>query len=279
MVLAQKDKLGLECVHIKSPEDDDGLDALIREHTAQRPEERRKIAAVGKSKLNGLLKYYLDKQENVSILSNFDIDPSIILTPAEINALLSAIIYCNAKKGLIEYKLSLFATELVKNSYAAGHNEFVLDFSDLGEQVHRLCKRIIAAKKRPINITIYGELGNDCGNFSKHAHFNINGNVYSPCLGMHAEYCSFTISGYAQGTNSAYYMLGSSGKSCSFKTPNEETLGTFISYIPRILNHKIYFIHPDGKEELVRTDDKLSELVKALGLVKNELGFYRRKIT
>ncbi|MBS3122949.1 hypothetical protein J4434_08780 [Candidatus Woesearchaeota archaeon] len=242
-------------VHIKRPSDDgldDGLDALIRGYTTQKPDERRKVKVVGENKLGRMFRFYLEEQHHVNFLDGFERIPRLVLTPSEINSLLNAIILFDDEKEAIEYKLSVFVTQLIKKSYTVGYNNFVLDFSQLEKQTRYLGKNLVAKPKNPIYIKIYGDLSDDCGLNAKYVHFDIDGNVNSPCLGVNAEHCSFTITGNVKGIYLGAHILGWSGKACSFKTPNKKTLETFKMYIPNGYNHMIYFIHPNGTEELIK---------------------------
>ncbi|MBI4453659.1 hypothetical protein HY636_03370 [Candidatus Woesearchaeota archaeon] len=285
---------GLTQVHIKGPGDDDlgeglddGLDDLIRRHTAQRPEDKKAIEVIGERKFGELWVKY---ERALNIVDTLKVDLieeylgkiiTDVLTPQDIEEFLKlTAAYENSQ--YYQKCTTKIVNKLIENSHTAGHSEFVLDTRNLLKPLDNLCTRLRASGDKPINIIINGTVGKDfgfsagysvsfttngdvgsCGYNSTCSNFTIKGNV--DYISNPGNYSSFNIDGnlraYSLGVsnNSSLTITGEIeelevsvySKNCTFKTPNPKTLDVFLRRIPLFEGHKIYFINEEGNEKQV----------------------------
>ena len=255
-------------VHIKGPDDDildgsladgldeddldDGLSDLIRGYTAQKPDERKEIEVVGEHKFSGLFrknehcleidaKYKLD--DPIKAYNYINENVKEILTPSEINAFLqTTTVYEDNKR--YSRRTGEFISQLIQNSYDAGHNNFVLNTT---KSMSYVGLELEGCPERMIYIYINGDIGTCCGDKASYSSFIINGNLEIGC-GLFANNSTFTINGTFDQS-----LFGYKATTCSFKTPNKEILDKLLKIISEKEGNKFYFINPDGTEELKRT--------------------------
>ena len=274
--------LGLSQVHIKGPEDDIlddsladglddgsdyGLDDLISGYTARKPDERKEIEVVGEHKFSKLLeKYELFLRRKDYFIKDKEILDWIedVLSVEDINTFLQLTIRFEDYK---EYsrETGLFITRLIKNSYNAGYNNFVINTMAMSKSLDNLGENFCGLPYRMIYVQIDGDVGKYCGSNAFCSSFTINGNAELGCghkiwnsiliingdvddkPSLGARYSSFTINGNVdEADNWEYETI-----SCIFKTPNKGTLGKLLGYNRIGSKNKYYFINPDGTEELI----------------------------
>ena len=248
---------GLTQVHIKGP-DDDGLDDLIRRHTARSLDGKKEIEVVGENKFGMLLKKYehsMKKKDSFYWINNVNNPLDVIsevLTPDEINVFLQTTIRYEDNEKYNE-SIHMFISILINNSYNAGYNNFRLNTENLKRKINELGEKLEGHSNRIIHISIKGDVGTFCGSETKYASFVITGKVES-FLSYAAENSSFTLNG--EFIDKCPFKLEYFATSCDFKTPNKKTL-ELLSGVPWNSSNKVYFIHPDGTEELMREDKQI----------------------
>ena len=291
--------------HIKGPGDDslgdgsdDGLDDLIRRHTAQRPDERKEIEVVGKNKLGELWVKYeralnIVDSLKVDIIESY-LDEAIddVLTPSQIEEFFRLTI---AYENNEHYQkcTKLIINELIQNSYNADNNGFVLNTNELAKPIDDLCANLRGTHNKPINITINGDVGyyfcsqgkflsvtingntgDICNYYGSNSSFIINGNAKS----ISGIFCSFIVNGDVERIDtdidfqsSSSYTINGEVKDQEFsvyatrhvyKTSNPKTLDVFLRRIPIFRGHNIYFIDEEGNEKQVGMWDRF---VKRMG--------------
>ena len=289
--------------HIKGPGDDslgdgsdDGLDDLIRRHTAQRPDERKEIEVVGKNKLGELWVKYeralnIVDSLKVDIIESY-LDEAIddVLTPSQIEEFFRLTI---AYENNEHYQkcTKLIINELIQNSYNADNNGFVLNTNELAKPIDDLCANLRGTHNKPINITINGDVGYYFCSQGKFLSVTINGNTGDICNdgGSNSSFiikgnaksisgssCSFIVNGsvkkmYIDIGYSSSYTINGEVKDQEFsvyatrhvyKTSNPKTLDVFLRRIPIFRGHNVYFIDEEGNEKQVGMWDRF---VKRMG--------------
>ena len=289
--------------HIKGPGDDslgdgsdDGLDDLIRRHTAQRPDERKEIEVVGKNKLGELWVKYeraLNIVDSLKVdIIEYYVDRAIddVLTPSQIEEFFRlTIAYENNKH--YQKCTKLIINELILNSYSADNNGFVLNTNELAKPIDELCANLRGTQNKPINITINGDVGNYFCSRGEFLSVTINGNTGDICNdgGSNSSFiikgnaksisgssCSFIVNGsvkkmYIDIGYSSSYTINGEVKDQEFsvyatrhvyKTSNPKTLDVFLRRIPIFRGHNVYFIDEEGNEKQVGMWDRF---VKRMG--------------
>ena len=97
------------------------------------------------------------------------------------------------------------------------------------------------------HFTVNGDTNSEFGYGVKMSYFIINGNVNHNAM-SYAEDSCFIVNGTLSNKNDSLR----DNKRCTFKTQNTETLGKLLEYFQTGSKNKIYFIHPNGREELMR---------------------------
>lgn len=216
-----------------------GIEKLVGGYTSGRLEVERNLQVVGREFI-GLLEKYVHVLDQVPHLDDGDITKIIgrmitdVLLPAEINDFLQATGIAKEKTKYAWYTGN-FITQLIKNSYQQGNNDFHLEVSNLpsldcvgqelrGTGVKRFHLSIngdvgnkCAIQSRYADFEIKGNTGDECGHSSEDVNFNIRGNVGNSC-GYSTKRSWYTIHGDA-GTNlgrssgnSTFFITGNAGK-------------------------------------------------------------------
>ena len=151
--------------HIKGPSNDildgsldDGLDALIRRHTARRPDEKKEIEVVGEHKFSKLLETYeLFLRRKDFFVKDKEILDEIedVLSVEDINTLLQLTIRYEDYEEEYSRCTGLFINRLIKNSYNAGYNNFVLNTMALSRSLDNLGENFCGLPYRMIYVQIY----------------------------------------------------------------------------------------------------------------------------
>ncbi|MDI6738630.1 MAG: hypothetical protein QME12_09055, partial [Nanoarchaeota archaeon] len=115
------------------------------------------------------------------------------LLPEHINAFLQATIGYESH-DTYGWDTGLFLTRLVQNSYDTGNNKFRICTRGLALLGH-LGRHLEGRKRRPIEVIIDGDVGEECGRRAKYSSFSISGNIGRFC-GSGAEKSTFSISGH-----------------------------------------------------------------------------------
>ena len=199
-----------------------GIEDLFKGFIPVKPEELKEIE-VAEGRFQGLMGEY----ERFLDMECGDLDNRLnkitdILTPTDINLFLQTTIRHEQHKNY-DWATGHFISELIQNSYDAGHNDFTLSTTAL-KRIHNLGSYLEGTKKRPLEITIKGNIGYSCGCSAKNAAFNIKGNARDSC--------------------------GFCAENSTFKTPNRRTLKKMLKEVSE--SNRIIFIHPDGTEEIVK---------------------------
>lgn len=288
---------------IKGPGSDDGLDELVRRHTAQRPEEKKRIEVIADEKFKELWGKYkqalnLVDTLKVDLIEDYlDMVITDVLTPQDIEEFFRLTI---AYEECTYYQkcTAKIINKLIENSHNAGYDGFVLNTKYLTKPLDNLCDNLKDAQKKPIHITINGNVGNDCGSQTECSLFlTINGDVGS--CGRNSKWAYFIINGNVgyisnpwkcsffniNGNLKQYYVIASDcslsingeietfkvevySVCCTFKTSNTKTLDVFLKHVPLMRGHKVYFINEDGTETKIGAWDRF---VKRVGYkIRNE---------
>ena len=228
------------------------LDKILEGLNPQIIEEGKKIVVTG-ADLKQVVEYYitfLDEEiKNKGVMPIFP----FILSPAQIRAFFqAALIFEDHPKN---YHLGTFTSKMMEQSYSIGHTQFTLD--QVFVVPTPICENLHGRKEQPIEITLEGRWGkNSVGSDSRYCHFRFTEDYREQFyyLGSRSRYCHFIFEGDAH--VSTYYsdMLLLGNRFCEYKTTQRETLQKLCNNIKTGLGHKIYFIHPDGSEELKRRD-------------------------
>ncbi|MFH1638027.1 MAG: hypothetical protein ABIB71_06385 [Candidatus Woesearchaeota archaeon] len=207
------------------------------------------------------------------------------LTPEKINAFLQATISYEEHKNH-PLVTGAFISSLIQSSYNVGHNNFHLNANGIAKPLRFIGYRLEGKRKRPIQILIEGSAGeacggkanvliwNDlklftynyrytedtsfdimvtrycdfnselfgdrCGNLARHSSFR--GKEFGDNCGIEAKCCTFIGKVFGKG-------CGEDAYGCVFKTSSQESLERLMRYVEKSRSNKIYFTHPDGKEE------------------------------
>ncbi len=156
-----------------------------------KPEEKKEAAPTD-SKLEATLRRFEEDLE-------FEFPERLrqILTPEEINQFLQNTIQYESHENYSAVTGS-FISELIQNSYAAGHNKFTLNTRSLAQPLNWLGQFLKGEENSPIEVIVDGDVGEYCGDSSKHVVFDIRGNA-GGLFGQFAQYSSFTVHGSVNG--------------------------------------------------------------------------------
>jgi len=214
-----------------------GIEGLVR--ASQVEEVRQIITESGIVKeTDNCYKKILD-EKSIFILGLAPITQ--ILTPEQINLVLQTTSKYEEHQKY-ENSIGMFISELIQNSYNQGYNNFTLNTTRLKEISH-IGHHITGTPENPIEITIIGNTGKNCGWLSENSTYTIEGNAGSDSASR-LKNTTYTISG------NIGYLFGSQSENSTFKTANQKTLKKMIELIP--YHNRIIFIHPDGTEETKR---------------------------
>ena len=121
-----------------------------------------------------------------------------VLDPVRVDLVLQCLLPIAAKD---EGYAGLLVSDLIKASYAAGNNGFVLHTQDV--PVDFLCAGIKGIRGKPVNITVYGNTGNYTGRESEWCSMRHEGNAQDHYFDD-AEHAEIFISG----TFTEYPLIG-----------------------------------------------------------------------
>jgi hypothetical protein len=222
-----------------------GIDDVVRGHSGQVVDSERRLESTADAEFEELLKVYdqvlytgefIDgkrRQEYVRFMVND------VLTPSEINSFLQATKPWQEKEVYKNWTGRVIS-QLIQNSYDAGHNDFVLNTKDLAP-ISVIATEVVGKDDDHVRLWVEGGVGSSCGleseyltiniagdaathlgEKSKHSTFNVEGSAESYC-GQRAEESSFNIAGnggYACGDHakkSTFNIEGDVGLSCGEK--------------------------------------------------------------
>jgi len=145
------------------------------------------------------------------------------LKPAQIDHALQRIIkenqeYKKASKSSINRLESAytgeFLSDLVQKSFENGNNNFILNTQDAA--ISTLGHQLKGTPEEPIQITIQGNTGHNCGYESERCEFYITGNTGNSC-GVESKDCRYDI----QGDIGDWFSVTT--KRCTFISSNKKT--------------------------------------------------------
>ncbi len=257
------------------------LEESVRGHSSGIIESERRIEVVGEDKFGELLEKYREFSKGTLEFAKI----TEVLTPEDLNLFLQMIPFVSGESIEDRDTSNFFTSKLLNNSYNAGHNNFVLDFTNQG--LSGCGHRLFASKENPLKLMVYGHTiasgqnaenvhfefnGNDtgwCGYQSVDSKYRIMGNV-GYLLGGYSTNCYFLVKGNS-GNNCFGFSEGStlvlegavgdncgtSSKSSTFKTTREENLPKLLDSVVKKIEerpsgNKIIFVNKDGSEEMVR---------------------------
>lgn len=264
---------------IKGPGSDDGLDALISGYAAQKVDERKEVTVIAEDKFKDLWGKY---KQALSLVDTLKIDliedylggvVTDVLTPQEIEEFFRLTI---AYEECTYYQkcTAKIINKLIENSHNAGYDGFVLNTKYLTKPLDNLCDNLKDAQKKPIHITINGNVGNDCGSQTECSLFlTINGDVGS--CGRNSKWAYFIINGNVGYISNPWkcsffningeietFKVEVDSVCCTFKTSNTKTLDVFLKHVPLMRGHKVYFINEDGTETKIGAWDRFVKRVE-----------------
>ncbi len=133
------------------------------------------------------------------------------LTPEEINIFAQVLVRFEEPKYA-----GAMITRLIQRSYNAGHNDFQIDVRAFTEDLGDLCSDLRGTKRKPVIVTVNGNLYIQVGDSANHISLTINGNV-GDLLGVGAKHSIFTLNGSAKDVlgeysiNCTYTVQGKTG--------------------------------------------------------------------
>ncbi|MBI2669411.1 hypothetical protein HYX14_06230 [Candidatus Woesearchaeota archaeon] len=261
-----------------------GLDDVLCGMKPQQPETERHLEPVGEQPFSALLdryKAFLDDKENdYSEQERYNTIAYLtdILNPEHINAFLqSTVIHGNHEK--YKWRTGLFLSRLLQNSYNAGNNDFSLNTTSI-EPFCSLGTLLKGTKRKPITLTINGDVGGQCGSMSTHGIYTINGDVGSSC-GDYSINVTYTIIGNVgidcgwMSKHGIYMITGDVGETCgslskdgtytingnvgdgcglestngTYKTPHQHIAEKLKQNISK--KNTIIYLTPEGREEVI----------------------------
>ena len=189
-------------------------------------------------------------------LQLFDPIPPVdlILTPSEIEVFFSVAMELDVEDEQI---IGALTDKLIRNSYQAGYNKFLLQYShSVLEGEVNLLMNLHGNKDNNLAVTFADFFY--CKSIAINAQYltiSFLGdykNISDTPVGMGARDCTFIFYQDARWVKNRVFSANI--KSCIYKTANERTLKRLLRNVYKNQGHKIYFIHPDGSEELKRGD-------------------------
>ena len=140
-----------------------------------------------------------------------------IILPCDINIFVQQTRKCEDHKNY-EQNTGLFISQLIKNSYEAGNNEFELDVGSL-KPINGLASNVSGREKQKVRIVIKGKTGDGCG--------------------RDVRYSIFTI-------EEAGYLCGYGARNSTFNTHNPEQYERFKKSVHPSKDNKLYLLSPNG---------------------------------
>ena len=189
------------------------------------------------------LKHVIDEYSSL-LKSNeeepIELNSTIILNPQELTTISPALV--SRASCPEEFKRTgLYLSQLIKNSYGHGNNEFVFDFTGLG-LISNFSNYLVSDRKNKLTLTVNGDLGNSCGIKCSNMDLIVNGSVGTD-FGMNSKDFTTHIKGDVGS------MFGTGAKRMNAKIDGDVDT----SYLSFIVMHdsKIYL-----------TNEKTSKKVK-----------------
>ncbi len=263
-----------------------GIDNLVSGYSPRKVEEEKEFSHTDESKFNSLfneLEFFMERMFEEKIKTGHI---NQILTPNEIEAFLF-FSRKYEKRQTYAPAIGSLLNILIQNSYNAGHNNFQLNpyylkkyvrdigwFSGSKEEpllitlrgrfgdhtaeglkyvnlaLHKNTGNLFGAHSEDSKITLHGDCGHHSAHHLKASHFT----VYGKCgefSGNNAQRCTFLLAEVERG-------FGYTSKDCTFKTTNEDTIVNLMKSVPEKTykdipsGNKIVFVHPDGREFMMR---------------------------
>ena len=240
-----------------------GIDGLLRGITPGNLETERKVEVVGENNFSELLNFYgmalTAGRPPAALYEILEINNiQTVLDPASINAVLQATVQYEACQ-YYPSQTSSVVNELIRRSYAAGNQKFILNTRGLPD-MPGLASLLVSVKERQIMLDVYGNVGPLFGKKSLFSVLNVHG-VAGDKLGWAARNTEFSVT-EGLGEQSGFYA-----RDCTFKTPNEEVLEKFVESVAPVMyckfndfleetnipsRNRIIFINSDRTEEVVK---------------------------
>jgi len=227
-----------------------GIDALVSGYSPEKVEEEKKIL-LKENKIQSLLEKFdaFNSAPGNWIIANICgkyLKPvRECLSPAEIDLFLRIV---EEKYDKIGGLTGRFINHLIRISYSEGHRKFTLHPK---ARLNDLVNHFYSYKDR-LELDVFGNLGYMCASSAARIHLTVHGDPGSHFANW-ADYCTFTIHGNTGG-------CALHAASCRFRSPNKKTIeqlqGTVNQGTKKHPSYNsIIFIHPDGREEVVRKYD------------------------
>ena len=193
-----------------------------------------------------------------------------ILLPCDINTFLQTTRYCEEHT---DYSFTgFFISQLIKNSYNAGNNDFKIDVNDL-RLVDFLAYEISGTEEQKVRVAIKGRAWDWCGQYAQNCTFIIE-KAGDEC-GQSAQYSTFTIgeaenwcgkyaknstfiiekAGHECGSKAQHstFTIEKAGNWCgqdaqysTFKTNNQQQYERFKKSVNQNKGNKVYLLSDTG---------------------------------
>ena len=257
-----------------------GIEGLVSKYTPQVVEEARDIEIVGD--ITGVMQSFLKHIDDPCPYSNFHKylrQVNEVLTPSEIYSLVCPTEWTATEPSKREMR-SEWISKLIENSNNAGYNNFILKGDNLALYLR-------GQEDKPIHVEIFGSNTVKKGFmscFNRMIIFNSIVTVHGDAVFSEVENSMLTIYGepFMSGSlrsikstitlhgEASYYLTEIDASDTVFKTSSKETLGKLCVNNKEMVTkddgdldiwreasdkpsrNKIIFIHPDGREEVVR---------------------------
>ena len=254
------------------------LDKIVEGLNPDFVDEKKKIKMKGGNKLERVCRKYEQfckivlaqlKQADARFVRNprsrfHGLRVSEVLSPVEINSFVQSKLLDDDPV----FESGVFLSKLIQNSYAAGYNDFQITLdcaipfpNYLEGKKNNLLKIVVeggigngAEHLTFVDLTVSGRC-QSIGNWTSYSSITAHGDVaeyscYQACdsiFTFHGKVC------LDDSCEPPYTDYAEQSQRCVFKTSDLETLTHCVKRIDKNC-HKIYFIHPDGSEELKRED-------------------------
>jgi len=233
-----------------------GIDTLVSGYSPGKVEEENEIKVADSVDYGGLFKKYKRFKEIVDFPRRPEerwVDE--VLSPDEINLFLQTYFIHEDNRNVTA--MGLFTSRLLQNSYLGGYNNFKISMKNI-PPIDSLGTCLWGCEENPLVMTIDGNVGGSFGFKAFNCRLTVNGDVDFLSHGM--ENSIITIHGeYEKDDLDVAPIIGirlgftQISGNCTFKSSQYSTAKKLadLAYCKREANNKVFFIHPDGREELM----------------------------
>ncbi len=196
-----------------------GIDELVSDYSPQKVEEEQSLRTEGSMKFQELLDKYESMPPSIPLMVKAARELPDILSPEQLQAFLNV---TSLKKVLGGFSGGVFLTQLLYNSYAAGHRRFILPVEN---EISGLFSYKNKQKmEEPYSIVFRGDLPEGCATRAYNLHLDVQGTVGTR-FAHYAKRSTFRIPAYA-GIDCGYaarnceFHIAGVAENCGYKCNN-----------------------------------------------------------